>query len=98
MQLTSEQQRFARSSGFSDSTATRSYSPAERESGRLAIDERDLLGRLALQLVLRIRRAERVEHCRRRSPVLQADQRGARVVLAAARIFAVGAACLMRRK
>ena len=42
-----------------------------RQLAGLAIDHRDLLGGLALQLVLGIRRTERVEHCGRGSPVLQ---------------------------
>ena len=46
----------------------------------LPIDERDLLRRFALQLMLRIRATKRVEHVGRCSPVLEPNERCAGVV------------------
>src|SRR6185503_8927733 len=45
-----------------------------------AIDERDLLGRLTLQLMIWISGAKCVEHGSRGSPVFQANQGRARIV------------------
>jgi hypothetical protein len=45
------------------------------------VDERHLLRRLAVQLVLRVRRAERLEHRGGTGPILQTDQLRAGVVL-----------------
>ena len=53
----------------------------ERGFAALAVDKRELLRRLVVELVLGERRAEAVEHGRGCRPVLELHQRGGRVVL-----------------
>ena len=84
VQLAGEQQRFGAQLAIVrlDGNALVLFG-GTRQLSRLAIDERDLLRRFALQLMLGIGGAERVEHGGRRGPVFQPDQRSTRVVLRA---------------
>ena len=81
VQIAREQQSFAaklRFVGFRGNAFV--LARRARDLTALSIYEGDLFRRLALQLMLGIRAPERVQHFRGGRPVLQLDERGARVV------------------